>query len=89
MELNINKLLNSPIKMKICLFFHKNPSVIDTIRNIAIWINQSPEAAEKALGELVDDKVLLIHLTSSTKAYSYTQDTAITSKIEKLLKTIK
>jgi hypothetical protein len=86
MDLDIDKLINSPIKIKICSFFHKNPSAIDTARNIALWINQDFEMVKKELEELADSEVLLTHRTPSTTAYSYTQDRAINSEIKKILK---
>lgn len=86
MEPNINNLINSLIKIKICLFFHKNSSAIDTARNIALWINQDLEKVKTSLEELANDKVLLVHRTSSTTAYSYTQNKTIISQVKKLLK---
>ena len=86
MDLNINRLINSPIKIKICFFFHKNPSAVDTARNIALWTNQDLEKVRTSLEKLADDKVLLVHRTSSTTAYSYTQNKTIISQIKKILK---
>ncbi len=86
MVLDINKLTKSPIKIKICSFFHQNPSAIDTARNIALWINHDLKETERALEELVKDKMLLAHRISSTTAYAYTRDTNITMKIKEIFK---
>ena len=79
--MNITRLKKSLIKIKICSFFHQNPSVVDTARNIALWIAHDLKEVEGALEGLVKDKVLLAHRTSSTTGYAYTQDASITSEI--------
>ncbi len=84
--MNLQDIAKSPVKLKILSFFHKNPSVIDTARSIAIWTKQNPTLVKRALEELVKSKVLAAHRTSSTTAYAYTQDNDIISAVAKILK---
>ena len=85
MVVSVNKIKKSILKLKICCFFHRNPAVVDTARNIALWINHDLKEVEKTLESLVDNKILLAHRTSSTIAYAYTQDEDVISEIEKVL----
>ena len=44
------------------------------------------DMSQKALEDLVDIKILVAHRSTSTTGYSYTRNSKIISKIEKLLK---
>ncbi len=72
--------------MKIMKFFHENQASIDTPRGVSTWVREDRAKVKKALEELVGAKILVAHRSTSTTGYSYTRNTKIISKIEKLLK---
>ncbi len=83
---NLKKVCANPLNAKIIAFFHQHPSMVDTSRSIAAWLNLEREDVKKVLDYLVSQNILLPHRISSSIAYSYTQDSKIIKKIEKLLK---
>lgn len=87
--MDINKAKLAPIHIKILDFFHENPSCIDTVVGIALWTNENMKNVKKAVEDLANLKVLIVHKTPSTVGYSYTQDSAISKKVEKILRTTK
>lgn len=86
--MNTQDITRSPAKLKVLAFFHKNPSVIDTARSIAIWTKENPTLVKRVLEDLVEAKILVTHRTSSTTAYAYTQDDEIISAVSKILEKI-
>ena len=80
------KIFESKLLTEIIVFFHQQPSIIDTSRGIATWINQDVKKIEKALEKLVNLKILVAHRTSSTVGYSYTQDKKVIYKIGRFIK---
>lgn len=84
--MQLNKILQSPIQLKIVSFFHKHSSTVDTARGVATWVNHDLKDVEKALEKLVAVNILIVHRTNYATAYSYTQNKNTTSKIEKLIK---
>lgn len=85
-EMNLSKILKSPMQLKIISFFHRHPSTVDSVRGIATWVNQDIKDVEKALEELVSLNILIAHRTNYATAYAYTADKIIISKIEGLFK---
>ena len=84
--MDIDKIFNSDIHVKIVTFFHENQASIDTPRGISTWVREDRAKVKKALEELVGIKILVAHRSTSTTGYSYTRNANIISKIEKLLK---
>ena len=84
--MKLDKHLTQKINKKIIKFFLENPSSVDTSRGIATWINEDVDKTEKALKELVDDKILVLHGTGATSAYACTTDSYIISKLKICLK---
>jgi len=81
----ISKILRSPIKKKIILFFRENPHSVDSVRGISTWLNLKPEMVRKALEELVKEGILITHRGRTTTGYAYTQDKNILNCIEECL----
>lgn len=82
---NLKKVCRYPLNLKIISFFHKNPSMVDTSRGIAAWLNYDRKEIKKALDFLVSQNILVPHRMGSTVAYAYTQDKKIIACIEKFL----
>lgn len=82
---NLKKICDSPLNLKIISFFHENPSTVDTARGIATWLDYNPKQVRKALDYLVSQNILIAHRTGSTTAYGYVQDKEIIAQIEKIL----
>ena len=87
--MKLDKYLEQKINRKIIKFFLENPSSIDTSRGIATWINEDVDRTEKALKELVDNKILVLHGTDATSAYACTTDSHIISRLKICLKRFK
>ena len=84
--MDIDKIFQSPVHVKIITFFHENQASIDTPRGVATWIGEDRAKVKAALEDLVTAKVLVAHRTTSTTGYSYTSESKLISKIGKLLK---
>ena len=84
--MGLEKILRQEDNLKIIKFFNENPRCIDTISGISLWTDLTKEVTKKALKDLVKHGILIEHKTSTTKAYSYTQDKKILLKIKKWLK---
>lgn len=84
--MDINKALKSRIHWKIIAFFHENQASIDTPRGVATWIEEDRTKVKAALEDLVKIGVLTADRTASTTGYSYTRDSKMIAKIEKLLR---
>ncbi len=84
--MKIDDVFKSPLHMKIIAFFHENQASIDTPRGVATWIREDRQKVKKALEELVGLDILVAHRATSTTGYSYTTDTSLISKIDKVLK---
>ena len=84
--MDINKILQSNIHLKIVKFFHENQASIDTPRGVATWVGEDRAKVKNALEDLVKAKLLVAHRATSTTGYSYTNDYKLISKAEKLLK---
>ncbi len=82
------KTLGSPLHIKIVKFFHENQSSIDTPRGVATWIGEDRAKVKSTLEDLVKKKILIADRTASTTGYSYTRDTALISRIKKLLSSL-
>lgn len=82
------KIFDSPLHLKIIKFFHENQSSIDTPRGIATWIGEDRAKVKSALEDLVKGKILIADRTASTTGYGYTRDTALISKIAKILSSL-
>ena len=80
-----NKIFASSLHLKIIKFFHENQASIDTPRGIATWISEDRAKVKSALEDLVKHKILVADRATSTTGYGYTRDTALISKIEKIL----
>lgn len=81
----LDKLLASPIHLKIIRFFHENQASIDTPRGVATWVEDDRQKVKKALEDLVSSDILIAHRSTSTTGYSYTNDPKLISRIGKLL----
>lgn len=86
--MNLKKFFKSDIHKKIILFFHQNPSSIDTPRGVATWINYDRPKVNKALKELSKHKILNVHKSATATGYSYTTDKKIIREIKKHLQNI-
>ena len=84
--MNINEALRSTIHVKIIKFFHENQACIDTPRGVSTWIREERTKVKKALEDLVKLKILIAHRATSTTGYSYTQNRALISTINRFLK---
>lgn len=80
--MELSKILQSPIQLKIVSFFHHHPSTVDTARGVATWVNHDIKDVEKTLEELVSLNILIAHRTNYATAYAYTQNKDVISKIE-------
>ena len=83
--MDIDKALESGIRLKIVRFFHENQASIDTPRGVAAWIGEDRSKVKRALEELTSLNILVAHRSTSTTGYSYTRDAKLISKIGKLL----
>lgn len=83
--MQLSKILQSPVRLKIVSFFHKHPSTVDTARGVATWVNHDLKGIEKALEKLASVNILIAHRTNYVTAYAYTQNKDIILKIGKLL----
>ncbi|MDD3905085.1 MAG: hypothetical protein PHS46_00965 [Candidatus Omnitrophica bacterium] len=84
--MDIDRLLQSDIHVKVISFFHENQASIDTPRGVATWIGEDRAVTKSALEDLVNAHILVAHRATSTTGYSYTSDEKIISKIAKVLK---
>ncbi len=84
--MDLSKILQSPIELKIVSFFHRHPSSVDTAQGIATWINRDVKSVERALEGLVSLKIIIVHRTDYATAYAYTNNKSLISKVNKLLK---
>ncbi len=84
--MDINKIFQSEIHRKIVKFFHENQSSLDTPRGVATWIGEDRAKVKTALEDLVKARILIANRSTSTTGYSYTRDTRLISRIDKLLK---
>lgn len=87
--MDIEKIAQSEIHMKILRFFHENQASMDTPRGVATWIGEERGNVKRALEDLVKARVLVAHRATSTTGYSYTRDDRTISRIERLLKKTK
>ena len=85
--MDLDRALGSGIHLKIIRFFHENQASIDTPRGVATWIGEERAKVKNALEDLVGLYILGALRTTSTTGYSYTNDSKLISKIDKLLKT--
>lgn len=84
--MDIDNIFRSDIHCKIVVFFHENQASIDTPRGVATWIGEERSKVKAALEDLVKAKILVAHRATSTTGYSYTSDSALISKIGRILK---
>lgn len=84
--MDINKIFQSEIHVKIIKFFHENQSSLDTPRGVATWVGEDRSKVKSALEDLVKAKILIANRSTSTTGYSYTRDVKLISRIDKLLK---
>ncbi|MBN1405099.1 MAG: hypothetical protein JW946_01105 [Candidatus Omnitrophica bacterium] len=86
--MNLKKFFKLDIHKKIIIFFHQNPSSIDTPRGVSAWINYDRAKVNKALKDLAKVKILDTHKSATATGYSYTTDANIIKEIEKHLHNI-
>ena len=84
--MDISNIFKSELHIKIIKFFHENQACIDTPRGVSTWVHEERTKVRQALEDLVGLKILAAHRATSTTGYSYTRDSKLISKIEKLLK---
>ena len=84
--MDINKIFQSDLNVKIISFFHENQASIDTPRGVATWIGEDRSKVKAALEILVKAEILVAHRATSTTGYGYTCDDKLISKIKRLLK---
>lgn len=82
----LNKILSKKINTKIVEFFNANRFSIETARGIAGWIGEDLKEVIKALKILIKAKILKMHKSGLTTAYSYTHDQRFINKIDNALK---
>ena len=82
------KVFGSPLHIKIIRFFHENQASVDTPRGVATWVGEDRAKVKSALEDLVKKKILIADRATSTTGYGYTRDTALISKIEKMLSSL-
>ncbi len=83
--INLKKICEFPLNLKIISFFQENPQTLDTSRGLATWLNHERGEIKKALDFLVSQEILVAHRTRSTIAYAYTQNKEIINQIKKFL----
>lgn len=81
--MSLDKIFSCQARKKIVHFFHNNPMSIDTIRGIVTWTGLNKKQAAKALQELVKAGILIVHSTSSTIGYAYTNNKRLVNKIKR------
>ncbi len=84
--INIKKICQTALVLKIISFFYENPTTVETSSNIAAWLNSDCKKVKKTLDYLVGINILVAHYIDSTIAYAYTQDKDILKEIKKFLK---
>ena len=84
--MDINKIVESDIHLKVLTFFHENQASIDTPRGVATWIGEERSKVKATLEDLVKARILVAHRATSTTGYSYTSDEKLIAKVGKLLK---
>ena len=84
---NIKRLFKNEISKKILTFFNENPHSIDTAKGKSVWIGCDLESVQKSLNKLVKEGALINHKTTTTNAYSYTNQKDIIKAVEKYIKT--
>jgi len=84
--MDLQKLFDSRLHVKVLRFFHENQASIDTPRGIATWVAEERSRVKRVLEDLVDLNILVAHRSTSTTGYSYTRDPELITKIGKLLK---
>lgn len=82
---DIHRVMDSPVTRKIISFFHENPSTVDTLEGIAMWIGVDKDKVKESVNELVKLDILIAH-KGITTGYGYTQDNNMLSNIGVLLK---
>ena len=87
--MDLQKLFNSGLHVKVLRFFHENQASIDTPRGVATWVDEDRAKIKAVLEDLVDLNILVAHRSTSTTGYSYTRDPGLIAKIDKLLKQAK
>jgi hypothetical protein len=67
--------VNSFIKWDLVRFFHENPTIADTVENIARYAGRNASAVEPELEELVESGVMQRHIMDNdTIIYSLVED---------------
>lgn len=83
---DISKIFKSPLHYKIILFFHENPSSLDTARGISVWINHEIKEVEGVLEELAGSNILVAHRSEAVTGFAYTQDKDIVNQVHNYFK---
>ncbi|NQS99777.1 MAG: hypothetical protein HQ595_01730 [Candidatus Omnitrophica bacterium] len=81
----LKKICQSELKLKLVTFFQENPSTVDTSRGIAAWLNLDRKQIKNALDYLVGQKILITHKIGVSLAYCLTQDKKVLDQISNFL----
>ena len=84
--MSLKKIFKSDIHKKIIIFFHQNPSSVDTPRGVATWVNYDRRKVNTALKDLAKHKILNAHESESITGYSYTSDKKIMKQIDDFIR---
>jgi hypothetical protein len=85
-RVDLKRICESALNLKIVSFFHENPQVLDTAQGLCAWINYDCAKIKKALDFLVSQDILVAHRTGATVAYAYTQQKEIVKQVERFLR---
>lgn len=79
----IHRVANSFIKIDLIRFFHNNPSTMDTIENISIYIGRDTEKVKRCLRDLANEGIVKIYKRENLELYSFTDEAEKKALLEK------
>ncbi len=83
---DLNKILDSPLKLKIMNFFVENPASVESARGISVWINKDIQEVKHALSELETEDVIKTYQSATIVGYSFISDEKLCKKIANFIK---
>lgn len=83
---NLNKILDSSLKLKIMNFFVENPASVESAKGISAWINKDIQEVKKALLELANEDVIKTYRGATIIGYSFISDEKLCKKIANFIK---